>query len=196
MSKHTALAGWDGPVMTVSARGLSGRNPPRRWRRPGACCKFALPMARLDARRAAGCFVGDGRYASGGLVWAAHSLGVPVVLHEANVIPGRAVRWLALYFRAVALGFDEARVHLRHPRLELTDSPASAQGGCCADPQLEALGPEIFTLLVIWHAGYRRLNELAPAAVRHPAAGTPPAGDPPRGRCGCAFAGIATLPSK
>ncbi len=166
--EHTALAGWDGPVLTVPARGLSGRNPgaalAAAWRMLQACRRWRSLMraAPPDA------LLAMGSYASGGPVLAARSLGVPVVLHEANVIPGRAVRWLARWARAVALGFDEARAHLRHPRLELTGIPLRPRtADVPPDPQLETLAPEIFTLLVMGgSAGARRLNEMAPAAVR------------------------------
>ncbi len=165
--ERTALAGWDGPVMTVPARGLAGHSPGavlsaawwmfkafRQWRRR----LRATPPDVLLAM---------GSYASGGPVWAARCLGVPVVLHEANVIPGRAVRWLARWAQAVALGFDETRAYLRHPRLVLTGIPLRRPKAAAApDDQLNALQPDCFTLLVMGgSAGARRLNEIIPAAL-------------------------------
>jgi len=64
-----------------------------------------------------------GSYASIGPVLAARWLNIPVVLHEANVIPGRAIRFLSRWAEAVAVGFEETRHHLTHPRLVVTGMP-------------------------------------------------------------------------
>ena len=58
-----------------------------------------------------------GSYASVGPCGAARLLGVPIVLHEANVIPGRAVRLFARAAAAVAAGFEETRYHLPGAKL-------------------------------------------------------------------------------
>ncbi len=166
--EKTALTGWDGPVLTVAARGLSGRRPgavlASAWRMLAACRQWR----RLMRAAPPDVLLAMGSYASGGPVLAARSLGVPVVLHEANVIPGRAVRWLSRWAQAVALGFDEARAHLRHPRFELTGVPLRARRpDAIPDARLAALPAGVFTLLVMGgSAGARRLNEMLPAAVQ------------------------------
>lgn len=47
-----------------------------------------------------------GNYACAGAVLAARSRGIPVVLHEANVVPGVANRWLARLATRVLVGFE------------------------------------------------------------------------------------------
>ncbi|MFH1477975.1 MAG: UDP-N-acetylglucosamine--N-acetylmuramyl-(pentapeptide) pyrophosphoryl-undecaprenol N-acetylglucosamine transferase [Verrucomicrobiota bacterium] len=118
-----ALAGWDGAVVTVHARGVSSHAP----RAMMATC-FRLVRAVLECRRSLQRFSPDvllamGSYASVGPVLAARWLGIPVVLHEANVIPGRAIRFLSRWAGAVAVGFEETRQHITHPRLVVTGMP-------------------------------------------------------------------------
>ena len=123
-----ALAGWDGPVVTVYARGLSSHAP----RAMIATC-FRLVRAILQCRRSLQRFSPDvllamGSYASVGPVLAAWWLNIPVVLHEANVVPGRAIRFLSRWAAAVAVGFDETRNHIAHHRLVVTGMPVRQHG--------------------------------------------------------------------
>ena len=46
-----------------------------------------------------------GGYIAGPTVVAARSLGIPVVLHEANFIPGKVTKLFASFFETIALGF-------------------------------------------------------------------------------------------
>ena len=71
---------------------------------------FAWVGASLPARRALRAFRADallamGSYTSLPPVLAARSLGIPVVLHEANAVPGKAVARLARFARAVCVCF-------------------------------------------------------------------------------------------
>ena len=50
-----------------------------------------------------------GSYASIGPVLAARWLNIPIVLHEANVIPGRAIQFPSRWAEAVAAGFPVHR---------------------------------------------------------------------------------------
>ncbi len=53
--------------------------------------------------------VGAGGYICGPVVWAANKEKVPVVLHESNAYPGKAVKTLAKRVNAVLVGFEEAK---------------------------------------------------------------------------------------
>jgi len=127
-----ALAGWDGPIVTVYARGVSSHAP----RAMIATC-FRLVRAVLQCRQSMQRFAPDvplamGSYASIGPVLAARWLNIPVVLHEANVIPGRAIRFLSRWAAAVAVGFDETRHHLAHRRLVVIGMPVRQHVECGA----------------------------------------------------------------
>jgi len=113
--------------VTVYARGVSSHAP-----RAIIATGFRLVRAILQCRRSMRRFAPDvllamGSYASVGPVLAARWLNIPVVLHEANVIPGRAIRFLSRWAEAVALGFEETRHHLAHRRLVFTGMPVRQQ---------------------------------------------------------------------
>ena len=99
---------------------------------------------------------------------AARLLGVPIVLHEANVIPGRAVRLFARSAAALAAGFEETRYHLRQAKLTvvgipLRDELTEAARGL---PAREAAVHSPFRLLIVGGSmGAHRLNEVATEAL-------------------------------
>ena len=53
--------------------------------------------------------VGAGGYICGPVVWAAHKENIPVILHESNAFPGKAVKMLAKKADTVLISFEEAR---------------------------------------------------------------------------------------
>ena len=53
--------------------------------------------------------VGAGGYICGPVVWAAKKEKIPVVLHESNAFPGKAVKFLAKKADTVLISFEEAR---------------------------------------------------------------------------------------
>ena len=153
---------WDGPVVTVPAEGISGhplRLPRTLWvlARVYRRCVRELRAARPAA------LLAMGSYSSVGPVLAARRLGIPVILHEANVIPGRAIEWLAPLASAVAISFEETRRHLKHRMIVLTGiplRPAVAQAAPTAEP------PAVFTVLVMGGSqGAQRLNRAVPQAL-------------------------------
>lgn len=50
--------------------------------------------------------VGTGGYVCGPVVYAAHKLGIPTLIHEQNVIPGLTNKFLARYADVVAISFE------------------------------------------------------------------------------------------
>lgn len=68
--------------------------------------------------------VGLGGYASAPVVWAAARVGIPVVLLEQNVVPGRTTRWLSRSATSVCLSFAEAASRLpKECAVEVTGNP-------------------------------------------------------------------------
>jgi undecaprenyldiphospho-muramoylpentapeptide beta-N-acetylglucosaminyltransferase len=126
--EQTAVRGWDGPVVTVP---FGGFGQLRSWRAPLIGlqlwrairqCKASLQAHRPEV------LLAMGSYASLAPVWAAKSLRIPVVLHESNATPGRAIRFLSRWAAAVAVGFEETRPHLPHHRLVVTGTPLAERG--------------------------------------------------------------------
>ncbi len=171
-----ALAGWNGAVLTVPVSGFSARS------RAGLVGKlFGLLCA---VRRCFAIMRGDkpqvllamGSFASVGPVLAAWCLRVPVVLHEANVVPGRAILFLARRADAVALGFVETRAYIRHKNTVFTGMPVRAeQLDACAGQADELVAEQLseferqkgfFTFLIMGGSrGAHRLNELASESI-------------------------------
>ena len=116
--------------------------------------------------------LGVGGYVMAPTVLAAWTLGIPAVIHEANVHPGLANRLCARVARLVLLTYPETAAHL----------PGSAERvtvGCPVNPRITAgdraeaaarygLDPARPTLLVVGGSlGARRINEVGVAAARH-----------------------------
>ncbi len=82
-----------------------------RWRTPWRIILrnwsgYRLAKSRLRELQA-DCVIGCGGFASVPTVLAARSLGIPIVLLEQNVLPGRATRWLSRYADAIYTSFPE-----------------------------------------------------------------------------------------
>ncbi|OZH52574.1 UDP-N-acetylglucosamine--N-acetylmuramyl-(pentapeptide) pyrophosphoryl-UDP N-acetylglucosamine transferase, partial [Hydrocoleum sp. CS-953] len=58
-----------------------------------------------------GLFTTGGYIAAPGII-AARSLGLPVILHESNVLPGKVTRWFSRLCNVVAVGFEEGAKYL------------------------------------------------------------------------------------
>jgi UDP-N-acetylglucosamine--N-acetylmuramyl-(pentapeptide) pyrophosphoryl-undecaprenol N-acetylglucosamine transferase len=97
--EDAALGEWDGPVFRTGARPLAPRTL---LRLPAATvrCWQRLRLDRPSALLAMGC------YTSVPPVLAARWRGVPVVLHEANAVPGKAFEWLGRLACARAYSFE------------------------------------------------------------------------------------------
>ena len=167
-TEQSARKDWDGPVVEVPARGfpsgMSVQSLQTAWKLAQAVFQCRAQMRR----NLPDVLLAMGSYASVGPCGAARLLGVPIVLHEANVIPGRAVRLFAPGAAAVAAGFEETRYHLRKAKLSVVGIPLREELTAAAKslPPREAAGPAPFRLLVVGGSmGAHRLNEVAAAAL-------------------------------
>ena len=156
---------WTGPVVELGAEAITLH--PLRLPRTLA----GLTRAYLNSRRALRtqrpqALLAMGSYSSVAPVLAARCMNIPVVLHEANVIPGKAVAWLSRLATAVAITFPETRAHLSHPRLHLTGLPLRQQMEAASGQAGAEIIPHPFTVLVMGGSqGAQRLNEVVPAAL-------------------------------
>lgn len=151
-AENKALKGWNGGIALVGGRGI-GRLP----------VAFARSVARMLIRRP-NVLLAMGSYASVAPALAARMLGVPVVLHEANAVPGRAISALSRFAEVIAVAFEAAAGHFRHPRIITTGFPVRAD--LLADCGERASNSGEFTVLVAGGSqGAHRLNEVASAAL-------------------------------
>ncbi|PAX60602.1 undecaprenyldiphospho-muramoylpentapeptide beta-N-acetylglucosaminyltransferase [Brunnivagina elsteri] len=68
-----------------------------------------------------------GGYIAGPSVIAARSLGLPVILHESNALPGKVTRFFGPWCDAVAVGFDVAAKYLPKSKVIYTSTPVRSQ---------------------------------------------------------------------
>jgi UDP-N-acetylglucosamine--N-acetylmuramyl-(pentapeptide) pyrophosphoryl-undecaprenol N-acetylglucosamine transferase len=160
-----SVEGWAGPVARIRASGFpSGLS----W------SSFLVAFGLLRAvARSRGMLKRDppdvllamGSYSSVGPVLAARTLGVPIVLHEANAVPGRAIAFLARSADAVAITFQTAAQTLRHRHVLRTGLPIRpALLGETAEPLVTRAG--LFTVLVMGGSqGARQINRIASEAL-------------------------------
>ncbi|MEB3886062.1 undecaprenyldiphospho-muramoylpentapeptide beta-N-acetylglucosaminyltransferase [Lyngbya sp. CCY1209] len=64
-----------------------------------------------------------GGYIAAPAILAARSLGLPVVLHESNALPGKVTRWLAPRCTRAAIGFAEAARYLPKAKTAVVGTP-------------------------------------------------------------------------
>ncbi|WP_448379722.1 undecaprenyldiphospho-muramoylpentapeptide beta-N-acetylglucosaminyltransferase [Gloeomargarita sp.] len=112
------------------------------------------------------CVFTTGGYIAAPAIVAARSLGIPVVLHEANALPGKVTRWLGRWCAVVALGFAEAQAHLpRHPTV-VVGTPVRPDFRHCTTTATAVIPPEAFVVLVTGGSqGAVRLNQLVRPCV-------------------------------
>ncbi|MDM9379151.1 undecaprenyldiphospho-muramoylpentapeptide beta-N-acetylglucosaminyltransferase [Chlorogloeopsis sp. ULAP01] len=76
-----------------------------------------------------------GGYIAGPSVIAARSLGIPVILHESNALPGKVTRFFGPWCSAVAVGFEVAAKYLPRAKTIYTSTPVRSQ---FLEPGIEA----------------------------------------------------------
>lgn len=110
--ENTAVQGWEGRIVTIPSEGFQFGA----FRSVLTALRIARAVVhcwRVMFRHRPDIVLAMGSYASIGPCLAARLHGIPYILHEANAIPGRAVRLLAPKARAVAICFEETRYHLK-----------------------------------------------------------------------------------
>jgi UDP-N-acetylglucosamine--N-acetylmuramyl-(pentapeptide) pyrophosphoryl-undecaprenol N-acetylglucosamine transferase len=161
------LDGWDGPIITVPSEGFSSGLSPRAMGTAWKLMQAARTCRDLMHRERPDILLGMGSYASVGPVIAAMRLNVPFVLHEANVLPGRAVSLFAHWAAAIAGSFEETRYYLRRKDLVLTGMPIRGSLARAAVSRLEReLDPHRMTLLVMGGSrGASAINSICTEAL-------------------------------
>ena len=60
--------------------------------------------------------IGTGGYICGATISAAHSLGIPTLLHESNAFPGKAVKMLAKKTDTILVSFEDAKARIKNAK--------------------------------------------------------------------------------
>ena len=102
----------------------------------------------LKAGRFQGVFT-TGGYIAAPAVLAARSLGLPVILHESNALPGKVTRFLGPWCSTVAIGFAAAATHLPRTKTVCTGTPVRSQFATGKSAALPLAIPENAPLLAV-----------------------------------------------
>lgn len=155
--ESSVMKGWDGPVFSTKAKQLSLKNALgillsiRR-------CRKEMKRTKPDA------LLAMGSYSSLPPVLAARSCGVPVYLHEANTVPGKAVDFLSRFARTVAISFDMTAKHLPDVKTVRTGLPVRAE--ITAGRRFEFIPAGSFVVFVTGGSqGAHAVNELMSDAL-------------------------------
>lgn len=148
--------------------GLQPFTPVWRWFSPPYVARQLRAAAQVRSvirRSRPDVVVGFGGYLSAVGVMAARGEGIPCVIHEQNVIPGRANRWLARMADAVAVSFLEtARFLPKNTAVETTGNPlrlrAGAGGAAKARVELGLNADQPVLLVMGGSQGSRTINRL------------------------------------
>lgn len=151
------LCSWDGPVFSTGARPLSVGSLPYAAR-AFLTCVDGVKRFQPDA------LLAMGSYSSLPPVMAARFRRVPVVLHEANAVPGKAVEFLSRVAAVTAVSFEGTAKWLPGRQVRLTGLPVRSDLAGCA--RLDGVPADAFTVFVTGGSqGARRVNELVSQAM-------------------------------
>jgi UDP-N-acetylglucosamine--N-acetylmuramyl-(pentapeptide) pyrophosphoryl-undecaprenol N-acetylglucosamine transferase len=118
----TVLQGWKGPVITIPSEGFQF-GPFRSVVTAVRICLAVIRCWIAMLRHRPDAVLAMGSYSSIGPCFAARLRRIPVILHEANAVPGRAVRLLAGKAACIAICFEETRYHLKGLNVVTTGMP-------------------------------------------------------------------------
>ena len=155
--EKSVLTAWDGPTFSTRARPLQPRH----------LLSFLLSRFRCGRemkRVRPHALLAMGSYSSLPPVLAAAARHVPVILHEANMVPGRAVGYLARYAAAVAITFPETAEYLRGKETVVTGLPVRTE--IAGQPRFDDMPANVFCVFVTGGSqGAHRVNELVSQAL-------------------------------
>ena len=155
--ESSVMRNWKGQLFSTGARQMSLKNAFANLR--------AIFRCRREMRRAKpDVLLAMGSYSSLAPVLAAKSAGVPVVLHEANTVPGKAVEFLSRYAKAVAISFEDTRKYL--PAVNTVHTGLPVRAGIAQGKRFDFIPAGSFVLFVTGGSqGAHAVNDLVTDAV-------------------------------
>jgi UDP-N-acetylglucosamine--N-acetylmuramyl-(pentapeptide) pyrophosphoryl-undecaprenol N-acetylglucosamine transferase len=124
---ETTLVPKQYPMHLISVRGFQGKSIPKNLKTVQLLVNSVFTTRKiLKDGKFAGVF-STGGYISAPAILAAYSLGLPVVLHESNALPGKVTRLLSPFCTKVALGFSSAAQYLKKAHTIYMGTPVRQQ---------------------------------------------------------------------
>ncbi|MCC5667150.1 undecaprenyldiphospho-muramoylpentapeptide beta-N-acetylglucosaminyltransferase [Nostoc sp. CHAB 5784] len=148
---ETQLVPKEYPLNTIAVEGFQQRFGLSSIRILGKLAGSIIEVRRiLKQGNFQGVFT-TGGYIAGPAVIAARSLGLPVVFHESNAIPGKVTRFFGPWCSAVALGFEVAAKYLPRAKNVCVGTPVRAQFlNGAIDAPLDLAIPDGVPLIVVF----------------------------------------------
>jgi len=103
-------------LKTIEAYGLSKQISIENFKKMCTTLKATGKARKIIQKFKPDVIVGAGGYICGPVVWAAKKEKIPVVLHESNAFPGKAVKFLAKKADKVLISFEEARSRITNAK--------------------------------------------------------------------------------
>ena len=103
-------------LKTIEAYGLSKQISIANFKKMWATLMATGKARKIIKEFKPDIIVGAGGYICGPVVWAASKEKIPVILHESNAFPGKAVKMLAPKAETVLISFEEARSRIPNAR--------------------------------------------------------------------------------
>ena len=115
-------------LKTIEAYGLSKKISIENFKKICTTLKATGKARKLIEKFKPDIVIGAGGYICGPVVWAAKKEGIPVVLHESNAFPGKAVKFLAKKADKVLISFEEARSRISNTKnIVFTGTPVKIE---------------------------------------------------------------------
>ena len=103
-------------LKTIEAYGLSKQISTENFKKIYATLKSTSKARKIIKEFKPDIVIGVGGYICGPVVWAAHKEKIPVVLHESNAFPGKAIKMLASKAETVLVSFEEAQKRITNAK--------------------------------------------------------------------------------
>lgn len=155
--ESSVMRNWKGQLFSTGARQMSLGNAFANLR--------AIFRCRREMRRVKpDVLLAMGSYSSLAPVLAAKSAGVPVVLHEANTVPGRAVEFLSRYAKVVAISFEDTSRYL--PSVKTVHTGLPVRAGISQGKRFDFIPAGSFVVFITGGSqGAHAVNDLVTDAV-------------------------------
>ncbi len=135
------------PLKTISSSGLVGKRGLQKvvsW--------MKLPLSVIQSlghllRYRPHLVVGVGGYSSGPVGLSAWLLGIPVLIHEQNSVPGMTNQWIGKLARKVAVSFGESKKYFPEHKVEVTGNMIRKE--FCESKIEENTKSEKFSILIV-----------------------------------------------
>lgn len=115
-------------LKTIEAYGLSKQISIENFKKICTTLKATGKARKIIQEFRPDIIVGAGGYICGPVVWAAHKEKIPVILHESNAFPGKAVKFLAKKADTVLISFEEARSRIPNAKnIVFTGTPVKIE---------------------------------------------------------------------